>query len=210
MKPRNTLILVALFAALVGYLYFFELNKTDAQISATLGTPTARPDPYVFQVNASEAQTFIITDLRFPRAIKVTRDGDGWKMLEPVAYPGDPTKLDALASVMSNLRATRMITNVTNLAAFGLNPAMLEARMVMSDTRTFGFVLGNKTPDNRYYYIAYTGDASKVFLIDTSLGDSLKALLDTPPFKPTATPTLKPPEEATPAPGAEPTGTPKP
>jgi hypothetical protein len=53
------------------------------------------------------------------------------------------------------------------------------------------------------YYAAYTGDQTKVFLIDSSLGVSLMNLVDVPPFQPTpiptptATPPVTPTAEAT-------------
>jgi hypothetical protein len=204
-KPRNTLIVVVILALLLAYLYFVELPKTPEQLNAQLGTPTATPPAYAFQLNAADVQTITITDLHFPRVVTIMRSGGGWRVTQPQDKPADPDKADATASALTNLQITRVL-KVTDLAPFGLAPAQLDAHFIMKDGTTYGILLGNTTPDGALFYIAYTGDTSKVFLIETSLGRSLQALLDAPPYEPTptpvwtATPPVTPTAEATPVP----------
>jgi hypothetical protein len=188
-KPRNTLIVVAILAVLLAYLYFVELPKTPEQVNAALGTPTATPASYMFQLDGSNVKSFVVSDLRFPRAVTVMRTDTGWFVTEPSNQPADKDKADSVASALTNLKIARVFTNVSSLAPFGLAPATFEARFIMKDGTTYGFVVGNKTPDGLNYYAAYTGDQSKVFLIDTPLVESLKVILDVPPYQPTATPT---------------------
>ena len=188
MKPRNTLIVVAVLAALLAYLYFVELPQTPEQLSARQGTPTATPASYMFQLNANDVQTIVITDLLFPRVVTLQRTDSGWRVSQPLDKPADQSKANATASALTNLQIVRVL-NVTDLAPYGLAPARLEARVIMKDGAAYGIVLGNTTPDSSLFYITYTGDKSKVFLIETSLGLSLQNLLDAPPFEPTATPT---------------------
>jgi len=202
-KPRNTLIVVAVLAVLLAYLYLVELPQTPEQMSARLGTPTATPPSYMFQLDGANVQTFSIADLRFPRTVTVVRADTGWMVTLPENKPADKNKADATASALANLKVTRVFTNVTNLANFGLAPATLEARFGMNDGATYAILLGSKTPDGMNYYAAYTGDQTKVFLIDSSLGVSLMNLVDVPPFQPTpiptptATPPVTPTAEAT-------------
>jgi hypothetical protein len=186
-KPRNTLIVVAVLAALLAYLYWVELPQTPEQLSARQGTPTATPASYMFQLKASDVQTIVITDLRFPRVVALQRTDSGWRVTQPVDKPADLNKADATANALTNLQIMRVL-NVTDLAPYGLAPAWLEARVIMKDGTAYGLLLGSTTPDSSLYYVTYTGDKSKVFLIETSLGLSLHSLLDTPPFEPTATP----------------------
>ncbi len=188
MKPRNTLIVVAVLAALLAYLYWVELPQTPEQLSARQGTPTVTPAPYMFQLSAADVQTIIITDLRFARAVTLTRVDNGWRVTRPEDKPANLNKVDATANALTNLQFTRALT-VTDLAPYGLAPAALEARIVMKDGAAYGLLLGKTTPDGSLYYAAYTGDKSKVYLVETSLGLSLHNLLDAPPFEPTATPT---------------------
>jgi hypothetical protein len=196
-KPRTTLIIVALFALLAGYVYFFELNKTPEQISAALGTPTAKPPQYVVQVNTSGIQSVEINDLRAPREVKLTRVESGWQVNQPAEKAAERFRVDAALSALANLRASRVLTNVTDLAPFGLITPTLEARIVMSDTQQYAITVGNKSPDNRAYYVVYTGDKAQVFMVDVASIETLKEWLDAPPYEPTPTPTFTP--TATPA-----------
>ena len=205
MKPRNTLIVVAVLAALLAYLYFVELPQTPEQLNTRMGTPAATPASYMFQLNANDVQTIVITDLRFPRGVTLQRTDSGWRVTQPLDKPADQNKADATARALSSLQVMRTLT-VTDLAPYGLAPAWLEARIIMKDGAAYGILLGGTTPDSSLYYVTYTGDRSKVFLIETSLGLSLHSLLDAPPFEPTATPTptvtppVTPPVEGTLAP----------
>ncbi|MEW5717244.1 MAG: DUF4340 domain-containing protein, partial [Chloroflexota bacterium] len=136
MKPRTTLIVVAVLAALLAYLYFIELPQTQEQINARLGTPTATPASYLFQLDANNVKSFTITDLRFPRTVSVARAEAGWLVTQPENKPADKNKADATASALANLKIVRVLTNVGDLAAFGLAPATMEARFVMNDGAT--------------------------------------------------------------------------
>lgn len=203
MKPQTTLIIVALFALLAGYVYFFELNKTPAQISATLGTPTAKPPTYVVQVNSSDIKSIEVADLRAPREVKLTRTETSWQMLKPADKAADRFSVESAVFGLASLKASRVLTDVSNLGQYGLITPTLEARIVMSDSQQYAITVGGKTADARSYYVTYTGDNARVFLIDASSIDAVKAWLDAPPYEPTPAPTFTPMptpvESATPA-----------
>jgi hypothetical protein len=200
-KTRNTLILAALFAAVFGYLYFFELSKTPEQ----LRTPTPVP-PAVFQLETKDVLRIEVRDLRAPRAVIAARaEGDGWKIAEPTQQTGDAFRIEGVVNRLSTLNATRVLTTVTDLAPFGFVTPTLEARLVMSDTTPFAITVGNKTPDGSNYYVIYTGNKEQVFVVASYLLEDLIGWLDTPPYQP---PTPTPPPTASPAPLA--TETPKP
>lgn len=208
MKPRTTLIVVALFALLAGYVYLFELNKTPEQLSAQLGTPTAKPPQYVLQLNARNVTSLEVADLRAPREVKLTRAGDAWQVNQPTEKAADDGVVESTLGSLANLSAARVLTNVVDLAPFGLVTPTLEARVIMSDSQQYALTLGNKSPDNRYYYAVYTGDKARVFLVDTTVVETLKGWLDTPPYQPTPTPTATPEPAATGTPTLLPTAAP--
>ncbi|MBI5034612.1 MAG: DUF4340 domain-containing protein [Chloroflexi bacterium] len=192
MKPRNTLIVVAVFAVLVGYLYFFEINKTPEQLSAQLGTPTARPPVYALQFNSSEVASIQVSDLQAPRQVVIKRNGDQWQIAQPADKAADTFPVQSAVSALSSLQASRVLTDVTDLAPYGLVTPTLEVRLVMSDTKQYAITVGGKTPNGASYYVTYTGDKSRVFLVNTGSIDEVKAWLDTPPYQPTPTPTFTP------------------
>ncbi len=192
MKPRNTLIVVAVFAILLGYIYFFEINKTPEQLSAQLGTPTARPPIYALQFSPSDVASVQVSDLQAPRQVVVKRNGNQWQVTQPADKAADTLPVESAVSALSSLQASRVLTDVTDIAPYGLVTPTLEVRMVMSDTKQYAITVGGKTPNGSSYYVVYTGDKSKVFLVNTSSIDQVKAWLDTPPYQPTPTPTFTP------------------
>lgn len=204
MNPRITLIVVALFALLLGYVYFVELNKTPAQ----LGTPVPTAAPQVFSLSSSNVKNIEVRDLRRTREVTITRNESGWQISKPETKPADAPQVDSTLTQLTTLQATRVLTNVTNLAPFGLVTATLEVRLVMSDTTAYAITVGDKTPDGSSYYAVYTGDKSKVFILPSSAVDSLDAWLNTPPYQPTptATATATPPVTPT-VPGTTPAET---
>ncbi len=194
MNPRITLVVVVLFALLVGYVYMFELNKTPEQ----LGTPTPEVQPQVLQLNEDEVQAVEVRDLRFSREVRITRTQGGWQVEKPTLKAADGIQVDSTVSQLTKLQATRVLTDVKDLQTFGLRNATLEARLIMSDTRPFAITFGDKTPDGYNYYAVYTGDTSKVFIVSSYVVDDLVGWLDTPPYEPTPTPTFTPSPVPTP------------
>ncbi len=206
MNPRLTLIVVALFVLLFGYVYFVELNKTPEQ----LGTPTPAKQPQVFQLDAKNLKSIEVRDLRAPRETKLTRTETGWTIDLPVQKAADSPTVDSVIGQLTSMQATRILTNTTDLAPFGFAPAMLEARLIMSDTTPYALTVGGKTPDGSNYYAVYTGDKAKVFIISASTVTTLQGWLDVPPVEPTPTPTSTATPPVTPTAATTPELTPSP
>ncbi len=204
MKSRSTLILVAVFALLAGYVYFFEINKTSEQISQTLGTPTATTQPYVLQVKTADVKSLQVRDLKTSREAVVTRTDTGWHIM-PLNKEADAPKIEQAIGYVGTLQATRVLANVSDVKAYGFGAASLEIRMVMNDGTAYAITVGDKTPDESNYYVTYTGATDKVFIVGTWIIEGAKVLLDTPPL---ITPTVAPPTLAPATPQA--TATPKP
>ncbi len=204
MNPRITLIIVAVFAALFGYVYFVELNKTPEQ----LGTPTPEVPPPVFALNANDVKRIEVRDLRAARQTIMARTESGWTIEAPVQKGADSPTVDSTVGQLARLDATRVLTNVTDLKPYGLLTATLEVRMIMTDTTPYALTVGDKTPNGSQYYAVYTGDTSKVFLVDSSTIGTLTGWLDNPPVEPTPTPTWTPTPPETPTPATTPELTP--
>ncbi|MBI5649656.1 MAG: DUF4340 domain-containing protein [Chloroflexi bacterium] len=209
MNQRNTLILVAVLALLAGYVYFFEINKTPEQLSAQLGTPTAPPQAYIFQLDQKQVRELLVRDLRDGREAHLARNEKGWQILKPVNAPADSEKIEQALGYITTLQATRVLTNVTDIKQFGLGNATLELRVTMQDGAPFALTVGDKTADGASYYVAYTGATNQVFIVSTFVLEGAKVLLDKPPLEPTPLPpptaTRAPSDNATP-----PAATPKP
>jgi hypothetical protein len=186
LNPRTTLIVVALFALLAGYVYFIELNKTPVQ----LGAPTQAIQPQVFQLPSGQIDTLEVRDLRSGREIRLRRAGqNGWQFEKPTTREADPLRVEPIITGLAQLQASRIITNATGLDQFGVLAGTLEARMILRDSTPYAIIVGNKTPDGNSYYAIYSGNKEQVFLIATRLVDEFMTWLDAPPYYATPTPT---------------------
>jgi uncharacterized protein DUF4340 len=203
MNRRNTIILVVVFIALAGYAYFIQSrNAGTGQASAT---PSATPAP-VFDFLTDNVVKFQVSDLQKNQTVVVTRQGEGWHMEQPKDSATDPARIgDALGSI-AHLEAARVLTNTTDLSAYGLITPTIEVRTTMSDTTQSVLQIGDTTADKADYYALKGGD-KQVYLISSSTVDTLRNYLNLPPYPPT--PTLTPLPTLTPSstPTVTPTGT---
>ncbi len=206
MNPRVTLIVVAIFALLLGYVFFVEGNKTPEQ----LGTPAPTLAPHVYSLPSSNVKSIEVRDLHMVRTVQIDRTSSGSQITKPENAPADSTVVDSAVNQLTDLSASRVLTNVTDLKPFGLLTATVEVRLIMSDTTPYALTVGDKTPDGSSYYVDYTGDKSKVYLVGASNLDPLIGWLNSLPYQPTATPTEPPTPVATPTVEGTPGATPSP
>ena len=222
MDFRKTLILLVIFAALVGIAFFIQ--SRNPATSQALPTPSATPVP-VFSFLTDNVSKFQASDLKKSQTVVVARQGDSWHMEQPKDSATDPVRIgDALGSI-AHLEATRVFTDVADLGAYGLITPTIEARVTMSDTTQFVLQIGDAAPDQSGYYALKGGD-KQVYLVSSTLFQTLTDFVDNPPYPPaptltplptlppSATPTVTPtgtitPPSATPTAAASPTAPPQ-
>ncbi len=181
------------------------MQSQGASPSAAQGTPVPTPVP-VLDVVTDTVSKFQVTDLRKNQAVQVTRQGSTWHMEQPKDSATDPDKISATLGTIAHLEATRVLTDVSDLSAYGLITGTIEARVTLSDTTQYVLKLGDETIDKTASYALKGDDKSKVYLVDTSVATTLQDFVDLPPYPPTATPTPLP----TLTPSVTPTMTPTP
>jgi uncharacterized protein DUF4340 len=189
MRPRNTIILAVILIALLGYVYVMQ-SRNGGQLAAQ-NTPSPTPIP-LFSFVTDNATQLQLKDLVKNQTVLVSRQGSTWHMTQPKDSATDPLRIQSALGTLANLEATRVLTNVSELSAFGLITGTLEARVTMSDTTTLDLFVGNPTIDNTANYALKNGDKTQVYLIDNSNVVALQDLLTNPPYPPTATPTPLP------------------
>lgn len=203
MNRRNTIILLVIFAALAAYVYY--LQSRGGGTAQALPTPSATPAP-VFDFVTDNAVKFQVSDLHQNQTVAVTRQGEGWHMEQPKDSATDPVRIGDALGTIAHLDSTRVLTDTTDLSAYGLITPTIEVRVTMSDTTQSLLQIGDATLDKSDYYALKGGD-KQVYLISSSTVDTLRNYLDLPPYPPT--PTLTPLPTLTPSitPSATPTGT---
>ncbi|MBI3740901.1 MAG: DUF4340 domain-containing protein [Chloroflexi bacterium] len=209
MNSRVTLIVVAVFIALFGFVFLVDQDKPSQQLNAT-PTATGIAKPYLFPVASSDVQSIEVRDLRAPRQVKVTRTDAGWRIETPEQKEGDDFKITQMLNRLITLQPSRVLSNVTDLKSFGFITATLEARITLTNTEQYALTVGDKTTGGNDYYAVHTG-GKIVFIVSQSVIDDLMAWFDAPPYQPTPTPTFTPTIPVTPTvTGTPPTSTPAP
>lgn len=164
MNPRTTIVAAFFLAALAAYIYFYEREPIEDTDSEQEQVFEIEPD----SLNEIEIQRPGGDDL------KVTKDSDSWRILEPVDAAADSTEVESLARNIAELERGRYVAEGVDidLEEFGLsNPELRVHFKTEGDETITGLLVGNETPTgtNRYAKLA-TED--KVFVISSYLKDN--------------------------------------
>ncbi|MDI7275860.1 MAG: DUF4340 domain-containing protein [Anaerolineae bacterium] len=192
MKPRTTLIVVAVFLALLAYVYFGELHRPTPASATPTPTPVwslATDQVVGLTVRSAEKET------------RLVRSAEGEWMLEaPTQEPADEERIGRVLGNLATMSPTRTFTETAGLLEeYGLVQPSLEATVQLADGSTRTLRVGASNPQQTAYY-AHVEGAGEVHLLPSWLITSLRDVLDQPPVRPTPTPTLEP---ATPTPTAQ-------
>jgi len=202
LKLRNTLILVAIFVVLLGYVYFAEIRPGPAQEESDR--------IQVWALEAEEIESLTVTDNREDKTGRIVKDEGGtWRVEEPSPDEADVSRVERLIEQVAEITARRAVEEVGDLSPFGLAEPLFTARVGLKGGREEVLQIGEQNPQGTATYVRREGDGT-VYLVGTYVVNQLKGLITNPPFKPTPTPTRTPTPEVTPTPTLEvtPTATP--
>jgi len=183
MKLRNTLILVAIFALLAGYVYFVEMQKPAED------TQAKEKEKYVFTLVMDDVSTLQVKD--GDKSVYLVKDSAGkWYIGGIGAAEADASRMDSIISSLTNLRASRIITDVSaGLAMYGLEKPAMEVNLNIGggSAQVETLLVGDKTPQGYNYYAQRKG-SNALYLVPEYLIGDLKGLVSNPPYAPTPTP----------------------
>jgi Domain of unknown function (DUF4340) len=184
MKYRNTLIVLIVLAALIGYLYY------DQQQQAAAPTATPAAGVTLLNLNADDVSALTVSG---PLSRTVAhKDNGAWFLDEPTKEEADTAQLNNVVAQFAKLNATRALTTTpAELSSFGLVTGTITLELKLNDNRTEVIRVGNTTLGGSDSYVQHIGDP-KVYLVPSSTFDALQQIVSTPPKKPTPTPTAPP------------------
>lgn len=185
LKYRNTIIVLVVLAALVGFLYY------DQQQQAAKPAPTPQPVFTLLDLNADDVSALTVSVP--PSRTVAHKDNGAWLLDEPTKEEADTTQLSSVVTQFAKLTATRALTvTPTDLAPFGLVTGTLTLELKLKDNRTEVIRVGNATIGGSDDYVQHVGDP-KVYLVPAATFATLQQIVSTPPKKPTPTPTAPAP-----------------
>jgi Domain of unknown function (DUF4340) len=150
---RSLGLLVLVLAALVVAYYALE----------TKGTPSGSDANRLFQAEAKDVEKISIT--RGEELIVLKREGDGWRLIEPVQATADGSEVASLLRTLLEAREERRIEEApTGLADYGLDHPSLHLSVTLKGGHTLPVILlGDVNPSGRSVY-AKRSDQPAVFL----------------------------------------------
>jgi hypothetical protein len=191
MRFRTTLIVVVIFAALAGYVYFAEITGKGQSDEASSGPA----ETLLWKIPITDV---VQIDLSGPdgRTRLARGEGTDWSLVDPMTaatQPADSARIDPILGSLARLQATRSFTNTVDLGEYGLTtPAWLATlRLKSGDEKTLQW--GDQTPEGSSYYVKQ-GKEGTVYVIAAFLVEDLQRLISEPPYPPT--PTASPTAEA--------------
>jgi len=160
---RSLGVLALVLALLAGAYYALEVK----------GKKTEDAAKQLFRTDEKEIEKISIT--RGGERISLKRDGDSWRMIEPVQAKADTTEIASLLNAITSARLERTINEEPkSLGEYGLDrPAITLTVSLKGDKPLSNLLLGDKNP-NGFSVYAKREDMPPVFLV----ADSLRSRLD--------------------------------
>ncbi|HUT73616.1 MAG TPA: DUF4340 domain-containing protein [Armatimonadota bacterium] len=155
MKPyRLTIVLVLVFLALAGYVWFYERGEAGRTVAWRLDPERVRR----IELTAAGETTVI------------QRRGESWRITRPVSAPVDIGRVTDLLDRVTSLGVRRRIKHPQRLQDYGLTDAAAVIRLAPVKGKARELRLGDRTPDGAAAYAMVTS-RREVILVDPMLLD---------------------------------------
>lgn len=200
-RYRTTLIMLGALVLLV--VVWLLLRGNPAVSSSGSTTPTATPEPYVWQ-ESSDVNYVDVVSGTTTVSLRKDMSTTVWSLVSPIKDTADSFSVSSEADSLKSLQATAVLTSPTDLAQYGLDkpPLKVTVKTAAATPAEHTLQVGNATIDGAGYYTLADGKKD-VYVIANSIIEPLKSWITTPPkAPPTATPA-----PATPTERAVPSGT---
>jgi hypothetical protein len=167
-KLGRLLIAAVLLAGLAGAVWWS--NKSEA---AKASKPPADATPKILSLKDDQIRQIEIKKRDGTDTIVKKDDSGKWSITAPTPLPADQASANAVASAVSSISSERVVDdNVTDLASYGLAPAVDEVTFTMKDGKTPKLLIGDATPTGSSVYAKVVGD-SRLFTMSSFNKDSL-------------------------------------
>lgn len=154
MKLTRLIIAAALMAGLGGVVWW-----SNRQEKVKAEKPAADASPKILSLKDSDIRQIEITKKGEPATILKKNDAGQWAITAPKPLGADQNAVSSLTSSGSSLSSDRVVDdNATDLASYGLDPALITAKFTMADGKTTTLLLGENTPGGNSVYAKVEGD----------------------------------------------------
>jgi hypothetical protein len=170
MRFKGTLVLLIIAIALGGYIYFYEIKGGEQREKAK------ESENQVWKIEDKNIQQLDL--ISAGEQITAVRKGEKWAISAPRQLDADSDEINRIAGSASNIKRESVVDqNATDLAKFGLSPALSGLRLKTKDGKEYAIDFGNVNPSGSFAYAAIPHQKS-VFLVPTLTADAFKKKLD--------------------------------
>lgn len=171
MRWQTTAVLALLLAVLGGFYYLYEVRWGPAREEA------AARKGRVFTADTKDVTG--VTLKRPADAVQLAREGEEWRMLEPVKAPASrPTVDEVLANVLTAKIDREIDPDPKSPADFGLDKPAADLTLTLKDGKTLGLELGAKNPTGVWVYARERGKPAVFVLGESVLRDATRPAAD--------------------------------
>ena len=154
MKLTRLLIAAALMAGLYGVVWW-----SNRQEKAKADKPAPDTSPKILALKDADIRQIEITRKDEPPTVIKKNDAGQWTITAPKPLAADQSSITSITSAVSSLSSDRVVDdNVTDLASYGLAPAVVTAKFTMADGKTSTLLIGENTPGGNNVYAKLDGD----------------------------------------------------
>jgi hypothetical protein len=180
---RTTLIIVGVFAVMLGYVLLVETEKEPPTRPGV--TPSPTPVPLV-EIALEDVRAVHVTDGE--RTVRLLHEGNAWRISEPEDAPADTYGVFLPLDDLAHLEGRILVSEeATDLEPYGLDPVALTLVIERVDGTEERFYVGRETPDGTAFYIQRDGDPG-LYIADHYKMEPFFQWLLRPPYEPTPTP----------------------
>ncbi len=171
MKLRNTVLMAIVLVMLAGFVYFYEIRGRDAREEAE------RVEGLLLDFDVDLVEGVTLETGEGP--IEVSRDEDGWRIVQPHALTADAAAIDSLLSQLASAQKERLVAeDAEDLAPFGLDAPPILATLLLESGETLRLQVGGGTPVGYNVYVMLD-DERDIYMTPAALKDNLdKSLFD--------------------------------
>jgi Domain of unknown function (DUF4340) len=164
---KGTLILLLVFAALGGYVYYSDFyHKEDRQ----------KQEEAKKKLFGGEAKDVTEISLEYDgkTATAIRKDEKDWEITSPAGLEADPDAWDQLASSFVQIQKDEVVSaQKTDLVPYGLDKPGITVRVKLKNGSSAGVLFGSENPKKTFTY-SKRADNDEVFLVSTSESGSFK------------------------------------
>lgn len=167
MKLTRLIVAVVVLAGLGGLVWYS--NKKEA---AKQAQPAADTTPKILSLKDSDIRQIDIQHRGAEDTVVKRNDANQWQIIGPKTLATDQSSVGNLVTSLSSISSERVVDpNVTDLATYGLAPAVLSIKVDMANGKSTTLLVGEDSPSGSTY-AKLEGDP-RLFTMSKSIKDSL-------------------------------------